>query len=116
MKIMMIALAFVSLNAFAVEDCDNFESTNEINQCILRNLEDSDAELNKTFKRLRSKLDEEAAKKLVTAQKAWLSFRDAQCDLEADQMRGGTLEKVLFNGCLDRLTVERTKSLKTIIY
>lgn len=48
---------------------------------------------------------------LLDSQRAWLSFRDAQCELEGAQMRGGSAQPAIYSGCLARLTKARTAQL-----
>jgi uncharacterized protein YecT (DUF1311 family) len=52
--------------------------------------ERADAELNKTYETLLTKLpDAEGKEKLKQSQRAWLAFRDAEAAFAADQARGG---------------------------
>jgi uncharacterized protein YecT (DUF1311 family) len=48
---------------------------------------------------------------LKKAQRAWIAYRDAVCEYEGYEARGGTMEPMLVNGCLARLTRTRTKEL-----
>ena len=52
---------------------------------------------------------------LLESQRAWLKFRDAQCRLEGYTTRGGTAEALNVNGCLEQLTRQRTKDLKSFL-
>ena len=55
-----------------------------------------------------------AEKALVKAQRAWIDYRDAQCDAFGFQARGGTMEPMLVAGCLAEETDKRTKELKEL--
>jgi uncharacterized protein YecT (DUF1311 family) len=55
-----------------------------------------------------------AEKALVTAQRAWISYRDAQCEAAGFQARGGTMEPMLVAGCIADITEVRTKELKAL--
>lgn len=44
---------------------------------------------------------------LLAAQRAWLKFRDAQCEYEAYEVFGGTMQPMVGSLCLARLTRER---------
>jgi len=48
---------------------------------------------------------------LRTAQRAWIGFRDAQCDYEAYAVFGGTAQPMIGSLCLARLTNERIDQL-----
>jgi len=78
------------------------------------NFEKADAELNKTYRRFLADLkDPEAQAKLKAAQRAWIAFRDAQAEFEADQdARGGSMYPMLFYANCADLTRERIKQLR----
>jgi uncharacterized protein YecT (DUF1311 family) len=48
---------------------------------------------------------------LRTAQRAWIKFRDAQCEYEAYDVFGGTAQPMVGSLCLARLTRERIQVL-----
>ncbi|HEX7854133.1 MAG TPA: lysozyme inhibitor LprI family protein [Sphingobium sp.] len=51
---------------------------------------------------------------LLTSQRAWLAFRDAQCRIEGYSMRGGSAEPMTISGCLTQLTKARIQQLKDL--
>ncbi|MNT91411.1 hypothetical protein D3C72_2325040 [compost metagenome] len=55
---------------------------------------------------------EEALKK---AQRAWIGYRDGQCELAGFEARGGSMEPMLVSGCLAQLTTTRTEELKALL-
>jgi uncharacterized protein YecT (DUF1311 family) len=52
---------------------------------------------------------------LLTAQRAWLKYRDAHCASEGNQFRGGSMEPLIVATCRTSLTEARTKQLKDLI-
>lgn len=121
MKKSMIALAvLMSLSSFAhagSEECDG--STLEMRECIGRQYEVADIELNAAYKKAQVAVKQyddsgEISKRLVTAEKAWIQLRDTSCSLESAQMLGGTGEGLIYSGCILRKTQERTKELNKI--
>ncbi|MBV9488613.1 MAG: DUF1311 domain-containing protein [Verrucomicrobia bacterium] len=72
----------------------------------------ADADLNRVYKALLAKLDDEGRAKLVAAQRAWITFRDAEAAYEADTLRGGSAQEMTRWGVMASLTQERTKTLK----
>jgi uncharacterized protein YecT (DUF1311 family) len=52
--------------------------------------------------------------RLLSAQRAWLAFRDAHCATEGDLARGGSLEPMMIAHCKAQLTQERTRQLRAI--
>ncbi len=91
------------------------QSQNEMNQQAYSAFEKSDAELNKVYAQVLAKLDAEGKTKLKAAQRAWVAFRDAQADLDADFMRGGSAAPLLRAGSLNGTTRLRTQQLKDFL-
>ena len=52
---------------------------------------------------------------LRTAQRAWIKFRDAQCEYEAYEVFGGTMQPMVGSMCLARLTRERIAVLAPVL-
>ena len=51
---------------------------------------------------------------LLASERAWLRFRDAQCELENYQSIGGTIHGFGVTMCMTDLTLKRTKQLKDL--
>ncbi|MBN3727076.1 lysozyme inhibitor LprI family protein [Burkholderia sp. Ac-20379] len=114
----------ISSDAFAV-DCDNPPSgldpaSAEINyRCSENDRHAADAKLNRVYKKLQSDIrrkqnaESDINDDLVAAQKSWIAFRDAECDLRT-RIGGGAQQWSIVNHseCLTDLTDERTKVLQ----
>jgi uncharacterized protein YecT (DUF1311 family) len=50
----------------------------------------------------------------LESQRAWISFRDKQCVIEAGQYAGGSMQPMVRAQCLTRLTKERTRQLAAL--
>ena len=73
----------------------------------------ADAELNKIYEALLTKLpDAESKQKLKESQRAWLAFRDAEAAFVADQARGGSIAPTIRYETMAELTKQRIKQLK----
>ena len=73
-----------------------------------------DAELNKTYEALVTKLpDAESKQKLKESERAWLAFRDAEAAFATDQARGGSIAPTIRYETKTELTQQRIKQLKT---
>ena len=59
--------------------------------------------------------DPESKKLLLDAQRAWLKYRDAQCQLASLDSRGGSIWLLINSGCLASLTRRRTQELKELM-
>lgn len=91
------------------------QSQQEMNHQAYAAFEKADKELNLVYAKVQAKLDEESRTKLKTAQRAWVAFRDAQADLDADFMRGGSAAPMLHSGSLTETTKKRIADLKEFL-
>jgi len=98
----------------------------EMNICAAAEYRNADAALNAQYKTTMAKMkarDIDAAnlpvrtrmvrhaKELLTAQRAWIIFRDAHCALEGFRAAGGSLQPLLVSTCKTELTQDRTAAL-----
>ncbi len=110
--VLILIAAFTS--AAHADDCDNAMDQGTMNRCAEDAWHKSDAELNAVYKKLqsRNKEDAQAGKLLVSAERAWVAFRDAECEYGAADNQGGSIFPLIYFGCLDRLTKARANQLK----
>ncbi|WP_137154698.1 lysozyme inhibitor LprI family protein [Rhizobium sp. FKL33] len=133
-KIALISLAMAAfaLPALAQDapnvDCDNAQTQMEMNYCAEQDYDDADAALNKAYKAAmasQKKMDADieesmgadstgAAAALKKAQRAWIDYRDGQCEGVGFQARGGTMEPMLMMGCKAELSRARAKELNEL--
>lgn len=81
--------------------------------CMTAEHEIQDAELNAAYKTLRAHLTPERQEALKLAQRAWIAYRDANCDFYNDP-DGGTMARLMANSCMLEATAERARELRTI--
>ncbi|MBC1240607.1 lysozyme inhibitor LprI family protein [Nostoc sp. 2RC] len=93
-------------------NCNNPQTQLEINQCTNLSYQNADKKLNAAYQKLLPKLDRTRKQKLITAQQAWIKFRDASCEFERSQYEGGTIAPAIYLGCLENITKERTQQLE----
>ena len=115
------ALAEARLNCSDTSNMNQSEMTN----CSYQDFGDADAELNKIWPKVKiyaKRGDNElgegemtGAGMLVKAQRSWLVYRDAQCELEGFAARGGSLQPMLVAGCKADLTKQRVKAFKVLL-
>ena len=77
----------------------------EINQCAANEYRYADRELNAYYSKL------EKTKELVTAERAWIAYRDAECAYQAKFVEGGFMAPMVHSSCLTELTKQRFKQL-----
>ncbi len=110
--VLILIAAFAS--AARADECDNAVDQGTMNRCAEDAWKKADAELNAVYRKLqsRNKDDERASKHLTTAERAWVAFRDAECEYGAADNQGGSIFPLVYFGCLDKLTKARTNQLK----
>jgi uncharacterized protein YecT (DUF1311 family) len=110
------ALLFAAAPAKADElkayGCHDALSQSDLNICADKDYRAADAALNTAYRKAMDGLDENGRAPLKTAQRAWLTFRDAECKYEAAPNEGGSIYPMIYSLCLARLTKARTAQLK----
>lgn len=105
-------------------DCENAQTQTDMTSCAQARYDEADKAINAQYKQTRAAMvaiDKDldgdmkgAEQALLKAQRAWITYRDAQCENSGFQARGGTMEPMLVAGCLADLTDLRTKELKVL--
>jgi uncharacterized protein YecT (DUF1311 family) len=115
--ILLSAAVLTVLSSAHAEDCQNAVSQREMNNCANAAYDKSDAELNAVYKQVTSRLkgDAKQASLLVTAQRAWIAFRDAECDFVSSPTTGGSINTMVQANCRDRVTSARVNDLKSYL-
>lgn len=105
--------------AFAAETapCADLAAQQDRNACIAEGVRKADAVLNDVYRRLNDKLDATGKRNLVAAERAWIGFRDRECDFRTgydtqDLANNGTLASYLVGQCRLELTTLRTTDLR----
>jgi uncharacterized protein YecT (DUF1311 family) len=78
--------------------------------CISAELKHQDALLNENYRKLTATLSAKRKQALQEAQRAWIKFRDTNCDFYYDP-DGGTAARVDVNECELNATTDRAKEL-----
>ncbi len=122
-----LAGIFASVNAPMAQNyiCQDKETQEKVNACMLGYFQTQDQKLNGVFKRTIAMLkitDRElgpkrkgAVKRMQQAQEYWVSFRDKNCEAEGFQVRGGRMEPQIYNFCRANLTSTRIKNLEHLL-
>jgi uncharacterized protein YecT (DUF1311 family) len=98
----------------ADDPCRDPQSQAEMNMCAAKRFKAADAELNRVYNRLVSKLGDDAGQlvKLKTAETSWLKYRDDNCDYEDSFFEGGSMRPLIHSSCMERMTKARTTELR----
>lgn len=110
--------------ACAAEDtdpCVTQRNTLEINACSKRRLDEAEADLNSTYQAALAKLalpdglgrgQNDIRKRLIEAQRHWVTFREKNCDAVLMLNADGTVRTYMYLSCKQQLAEERTKQLR----
>jgi uncharacterized protein YecT (DUF1311 family) len=71
----------------------------------------SDAALNVRYQQVMKSLSGPLRVLLTAAELKWIAFRDAECDHEEDQYRGGSIMQLIYWNANSLLTEQRTRDL-----
>lgn len=96
------------------EICAAANTQMEINECFSAAYKKTDTELNGLYARILNKLTPADQANLRNAQRAWLEYRDANCETAADLHKGGSIAPSIRLGCLERNTRARINELHTM--
>jgi uncharacterized protein YecT (DUF1311 family) len=113
------------------QSCPNAKTQLDMNECFAQLYQDADAQLNAAYNNLigamkkdlseaqhentpaRISHDQTAMNKLLAAQRAWLTYRDAHCDSVKFQYEGGSIQPTIWSQCMAETTQQRTTTLTT---
>lgn len=100
--------------AHAAVDCANASDQATMNQCAGQEYKAADKELNAVYQQITARLKDnaEGKKLLISAQRAWIGFRDAECNFSASGVAGGSVYPLIYSNCLTSVTKVRTEALK----
>jgi uncharacterized protein YecT (DUF1311 family) len=104
-----------SLQLAQQPNCRNPQTQTEINICAGIEYQNADKKLNQVYQQLIPKLSASRRQKLILAQRAWITFRDANCEFERSQLEGGTIASAIQAACMAELTKTRTAQLDQYI-
>ncbi|MCC2980734.1 MULTISPECIES: lysozyme inhibitor LprI family protein [unclassified Sphingomonas] len=118
----------LSLAILASSQPARAQSQAQMNAQAANELRRADAALNAQWKQTYARMKDRDARgtprgggfgyatATLASQRAWLQFRDRQCEIEGGEYAGGSLQGFARAQCLARLTRERTKQLKDLMW
>lgn len=103
--------------ALAQDNCANASDQTTLTQCADKSFRKADAELNVLYKRMRGRLKDDAdtTKLLVATQRAWMSFRDAECNFASSSNSGGSMYPMVGSECREKEARSRIKTFQTYL-
>ena len=101
--------------------CGDLPNQTSMNECQIRVAEREDAQMNVAWRKVREvmrKADAEDASgrsqymsALLSAQRAWLAFRNAECEIQSYEWKDGTMQPFTRSQCMAELARARSKQL-----
>ncbi|MCA0047684.1 lysozyme inhibitor LprI family protein [Mesorhizobium sp. B283B1A] len=94
------------------QECDRSDDSQQMmNICAGEDYQAADARLNAAYQDLINSDDADGKRLLQVAQRAWITFRDAECAHSTAASAGGSIHAMAVSQCLTRLTDDRTRQL-----
>ena len=93
-------------------NCNNPQTQSEMNICASIAYQNADRKLNQVYRQLLPKLSAARKQKLISAQQAWIKFRDSSCEFERTAFEGGSIAPMIYSNCLAAVTEQRTNDLR----
>ena len=101
-----------SAEAQTAAECIAPQQQQLMNACAYKEYEAADSALNAAWTPAKSFADAIGkGEALLEAQRAWLAYRDAACDVHASPYEGGSIQPLIRATCLSDLTASRTRML-----
>lgn len=115
----LISISFSTL-LHAKVDCNKAIATPDVNQCAQTEFEAAEKKLNETYRRVLKSLSKpddeikfsEIKRGLTEAQRAWVVFRQKDCDAYFTLHASGTIRTVMYIGCMRNHAERRTKEIE----
>lgn len=125
LQVAVLALALAAPAQAQTPDCANAITQQAMNICAEEDWQVADVDLNNAYREVLAEMEamdadlpprlQGAEEALRTAQRAWITYRDANCTAAGFPMRGGSAEPLLVYGCLRQMTVDRTAELWNLV-
>ena len=90
--------------------CGDKPNTLAIVECLQAKTKASDQSLNAAYKALQARIDSAQRQPLLTAQRLWVQYRDANCGFYGAQE--GSIRQVQAAECMRSMTEDRARELK----
>ena len=92
------------------------DDTLSIKLCSTNKRQNADKKLNELYNvKINSLKNEVAINNLRSAQRAWIKFRNKDCEYQASVTKGGTIHSVIISECKHFHTKQRINEIKSFI-
>jgi uncharacterized protein YecT (DUF1311 family) len=83
-------------------------------RCFFKEAQAADRQLNLVYNKIRTALSPTDQRKLQTAQRLWVQFRDGNCAAERELYDGGSAAPMVYQACLGADTRQRAAELNVM--
>ncbi|MFC5525145.1 lysozyme inhibitor LprI family protein [Rhodanobacter ginsengisoli] len=117
MKRLPLLLSIVAITPPSIahaDDCAHATTQAAMTLCADQAYRNADAEMNVVYRQVLGRLkgDKDGTQLLVTAQRRWLAFRDAECARSTSASAQGSIHSMLLSQCRADLTRKRIGELE----
>jgi uncharacterized protein YecT (DUF1311 family) len=92
--------------------CRDKVSTVDLASCLNDAYNSADKALNQSYAAITKALQSNEQKALLTSQRSWLQYRDAECAAQSELYAGGTASGPVHLACLEAITRQRIAELE----
>lgn len=112
LALVLLTAGIAASRAEDAADCSKAVTQSDINECASKVFQQADGRLNRVYGQLVAKLDPDARKLLRDAERAWVDYRDKECEFATAANAGGTIRPMYIAQCQTALTKRRTRELE----
>ncbi|WP_339548256.1 lysozyme inhibitor LprI family protein [Pseudomonas sp. RA_35y_Pfl2_P32] len=114
---LLSVLSLLATTGAQADDCASASNQATLNECAAKQYQQADAQFNTLYQQINGQLKDnpQGKKRLLTAQRAWLAFRDAECTFAASGVEGGSVYPMIHNQCLADQTQKRVETFKSYL-
>ena len=107
-----IALVFLAPAPALADACSNAQTQAQMDVCAANEYRTATDTINNLYKETFKRYDPQGQDLLRKSERAWISFRDAECDFRTAGSKGSTIWPMIHAQCLTELTRARIKQLE----
>lgn len=86
-----------------------------MDECLMREIDWWDSQLNVNYTSLIDQIDEQSATALQEAQRSWIAWRDDSCEFEYTYWREGTIRSIYYQSCMLNETAKRAIKMQDYV-
>jgi len=110
--------------AQAETNCDEAQTTADMERCAKTAFDETEARLNDTYRQVMSFLKQPdmpgsdyaaARQKILSAQRSWVAFREADCEARYILVGSGSLRNIVLLNCRQQRAEQRIDELQQVL-